>query len=136
MSKWLDHDFAWHTHLFYFQVADDSLNCENPFRVGGELSNDAMEIIDALKTGKLNEAIEDKQESHHFDSEPKDQVEKVDSPKSNHNISTSSKEDIASSHTKEVEVERGLVINPKQADIEHVLIPEKKKKDQQCCTLQ
>ena len=39
-------------------------------------------------------------------------------------------------HAKEVEVERGLVINPKHADVEHVVIPEEKKKGCACCVLQ
>ena len=47
------------------QISTDSAMFENPFRAGGELSKDAANIIDALKTGKLDEVAGEPQENGH-----------------------------------------------------------------------
>ena len=110
---------------------------ENPFRAGGELSKDAANIIDALKTGKLDEVTGEPHENgnqqhpadttKHNDGNIKSEVKNLKTDSDQRNLGVNSKE---------VEVERGLVINPVHADVEHVLIPEPKKKGCACCVLQ
>jgi len=122
------------------QISTDSAMFENPFRAGGELSKDAANIIDALKTGKLDEVAGEQQENGH-QQKPTDTDQQ--NPKYLESEASKLKTEIADRneldsavHAKEVEVERGLVINPKHADVEHVMIPEKKKKGCACCVLQ
>lgn len=123
------------------QISSDSTMFENPFRAGGELSKDAAHIIDALKTGKLDEVTAEPHETvgqdavtnnnEHSPEKPQHVADKTPE-KENEKRSESNN----AGNAKEVEVERGLVINPKHADVEHVMIPEKKKEGCACCVLQ
>eukprot|EP00092_Neocalanus_flemingeri_P008992 GFUD01009675.1.p1 GENE.GFUD01009675.1~~GFUD01009675.1.p1 ORF type:complete len:145 (-),score=53.60 GFUD01009675.1:1830-2264(-) len=121
------------------QLSSDSTMFENPFRAGGQLSEDAANIIDALKTGKLDEVTGESQENGH--QQPAADTTKHGDENLKNEISNvktqSDKRNEAESETnaKEVEVERGLVINPKHVDVEHVVIPEEKKKGCVCCVL-
>lgn len=124
------------------QISTDSAMFENPFRAGGELSKDAANIIDALKTGKLDEVTVEPQDTINQQSVADSAKEEPGNPKPDINNAKSESEVRREVHTspttntKEVEVERGLVINPKHADVEHVVIPEEKKKGCSCCVLQ
>jgi len=122
------------------QISTDSAMFENPFRAGGELSKDAANIIDALKTGKLDEVAGEPQENGH-QQKPTDNDQHnpkyLESEASKLKTESVDRNELDSAvHAKEVEVERGLVINPKHADVEHVVIPEEKKKGCACCVLQ
>lgn len=122
------------------QISSDSTMFENPFRAGGELSKDAADIIDALKTGKLDEVTGEPHENgnqktpaettKHNDGNIKSDAKNLKTESDQRNLLDSGV------NAKEVEVERGLVINPVHADVEHVLIPDQKKKGCACCVLQ
>jgi len=122
------------------QLSSDSTMFENPFRAGGQLSKDAANIIDALKTGKLDEVTGEPHENGNQQPKAdttKHDAENLSSEISNVKTQSEKRNDVNSEvNAKEVEVERGLVINPKHADVEHVVIPEEKKKNCACCVLQ
>jgi len=123
------------------QISTDSAMFENPFRAGGELSKDAAQIIDALKTGKLDEVSAEPHETDGKDDAVTDEnMHNLKRPLDENNKLDTDKEKRTDANpapnAKEVEVERGLVINPKHADVEHVMIPEKKKDGCACCIVQ
>eukprot|EP00092_Neocalanus_flemingeri_P063244 GFUD01076479.1.p1 GENE.GFUD01076479.1~~GFUD01076479.1.p1 ORF type:complete len:137 (-),score=47.78 GFUD01076479.1:1327-1737(-) len=113
------------------QLSSDSTMFENPFRAGGQLSEDAANIIDALKTGKLDEVTGESQENgyqkpaadttKHGDENIKNEISNAKTQSDKRNEAESE------TNAKEVEVERGLVINPKHVDVE--------KKGCVCCVL-
>jgi len=122
------------------QISTDSAMFENPFRAGGELSKDAAQIIDALKTGKLDEVSAEPHETDGKDAVTDEDMHNLKRPQEvNNKLDTDNEKrsDVnPAPNAKEVEVERGLVINPKHADVEHVMIPEKKKDGCACCVVQ
>lgn len=120
------------------QLSTDSTMFENPFRAGGELSKDAANILDALKTGKLDD-VNGEPEVTGKQHPTVDTDAKLDAGNQKNDVKEQSEkrsDDSPEVKSKEVQVERVLVINPKHANVEHVVIPEEKKKSCFCCVLQ
>jgi len=119
------------------QISTDSAMFENPFRAGGELSKDAAQIIDALKTGKLDKVTSDPHETDGKEPVTDENMHNIDrNPNEKNKNEEKRSDEITAPNAKEVEVERGLVINPRHADVEHVMILEKKKEGCDCCVVQ
>lgn len=124
------------------QMSTDSAAWENPFRAGGELSKDAENIVSALKQGKLSVVSMSPSSSPQPPLTP-DGVEAPDGfipekeePKDITEINgVKSKEKVAEVQHGVV-VQSGFVVNTKQTEVEHIVIPEEKKKKCSCCVIQ
>jgi len=127
------------------QMSVESTMFENPFRAGGDLSKDAEIIIDALKTGKLSVISNSSTVcgtekdgligGDELDKSDKSVSVKKDSVKKELNgggLIVEPRE----RKKGEVDVQRGLVVNPKHAAVERIVIPEEKKQKCKCCVLQ
>jgi len=123
------------------QMSTDSATWENPFRDGGELSKDAENIVCSFKHGKLSTV------SMTPSSSPIPPSTTPDGTDGGTNVSPKRMEPVkeangpsngVSSNEKPavVEVQHGMVINAKQREVEHIVIPEGKKKKCSCCVIQ
>jgi len=123
------------------QMSADSAMFENPFRAGGDLSKDAEMIIDALKTGKLS-VISNSSTVCGTEKDGLiggDQLDKSDNSASVKELNGGGGGLIVEPRERkkgEVDVQRGLVVNPKHAAVERIVLPEEKKQKCKCCVLQ
>lgn len=112
------------TALLDMEDTKDSANStkfENPFREEGQLSKFATDIVDAVKSGRLDQIQPEKSEAQN-----------------NNNKEDKNSLEIPESRLKtEVRVERTLVEQPKQSEIvETIVIPPRKlEKKCSCCVL-
>jgi len=128
------------------QMSTDSATWENPFRDGGDLSKDADYIVSALKQGKLSvvsmspstspipPSITPDGTDGGTDISPKrlDPVKEANGPSNGPSNGVNSSNDKPAV----VEVQHGVVVNAKQMGVEHIVIPEEKKKKCSCCVIQ
>lgn len=123
--------------IIYFplQMTNDPGMFENPFRDGGDLSKDADVIIDALKTGKLSVISNVSNGTPDLVLEERDVMDNSDHVEKNGGGMLVEPRERKNGQNGEVDVQRGLVVNTKQAAVERVVIDEKKQKCK-CCVLQ
>jgi len=117
------------------QMSNDPGMFENPFRDGGDLSKDADVIIDALKTGKLSVISNVSNGTPDLVLEERDVMDNSDHVEKNGGGMLVEPRERKNGQNGEVDVQRGLVVNTKQAAVERVVIDEKKQKCK-CCVLQ
>merc|ERR1711994_268484 len=98
------------TALLDMEDTKDSANSakfENPFRAEGQLSKFATDIVDAVKSGRLDQIKPQKSEAENNN--------KTETKKSPENPESKLKT--------EVRVERRVVVPPKHSEIETIVIP-------------
>jgi len=122
------------------QMSTESGMFDNPFRDGGDLSKDAEVIIDALKTGKLSVMSNTSANGSRLEDLLDISSDGLDSSGGGKDEGPAEQLLVVEKRERkngEVDIQRGLVVNAKQALVEHVIIPEEKKKQKcKCCVIQ
>lgn len=116
-------------------MSTDSAAWENPFREGGELSKDAENIVSALKQGKLSVVSMSPSSSPQPPTDAEDGGGGGGGGGDSVNGDSKEKNGLKAKE-KVVEVQHGVVVNAKQTEAEHIVIPEEKKKKCSCCVIQ
>ena len=110
-------------------MSSNSTLFENPFRAGGQLSKDADDIIDAIKTGKLSVIS---------NSEQVESQEEVEVSKENYESEDEKKECLVKPIERKngvIAVQQVTVVNIKQEKAGQEVFEDGMKKKKECCVL-